>query len=88
MRYHYYKAVFGDLLYKLHYLHGCLAVKGARRLVGEKYLRIVHECASYCYTLHLTARHLIRALVELISQAYLLKRLLCALTAFRFGHSR
>ena len=78
---HYNEPVFGYLLEQIHYLNAGLGVKRARRLVGKQYLGVVDQRSGDSHTLHLTARHLIGLLAELIAETDLLKGDLCTLPA-------
>ncbi len=60
--------VLGDLRQQSHDLHAGCGVEGARRLVGQKDLRVVDECAGDGDALHLPTRQLIRPLVDVIGQ--------------------
>ena len=52
---HDYEPVFCDIFEKLHHLDACVRVKGARRLIRKKDIRIVHKRSCYSDTLHLPA---------------------------------
>ena len=88
MRDHDDEAVLRDLLEEIHDLHGGLGVECAGRFVGEQDLRVIDQGAGDCHTLHLTAGHLVRLLVDLVAEAHLFEHLLCALSALRLGDAR
>ena len=83
MRDHYDKAVARHLAEYVHDLNACCGVERARRLVGKQYVGVVDESARYCHALHLTARHLIGLLAELIAQPHFVQRFLCTIPALR-----
>lgn len=78
MRYHYNKALACDFLYKVHYLDGSVGIERARGFVGKQNFGIVDEGAGDCHPLHLAARKLVGALVQLGAEAYAVERLGCA----------
>ena len=71
--------ILGYLLEYLHDLHACFRIESARRLVGQKNVRVVNKCTGDCNALHLAAGHLVRLLAELIAKPDLLKRFDCTL---------
>lgn len=49
-------------------------VEVSRCLVGKNHGRVVHQRACYRHTLHLSARHLVRLMVETLAQSHSLQR--------------
>ena len=88
MRNHNYKPVAGNFLQQLHYLHACLAVQRARRLVCKHNLGVVYKRAGNCNALRLTARKLVGAGVYFVRKPYLSQRLYRALSAFLLAYAR
>ena len=80
--------VLGDLTKDLHDLHTGNRVQSTRGLVGQKNIRIVDDGAGNGHALHLTARHLVGLLVELISQTHLFQRLCGSSAALGLGDAR
>ena len=81
------QTVLCDFLKQIHDLHARLAVKSARRLVGEEYFRVVHQSSRDRNALHLSARKLRGLFVDMLSQAHLFKRFLCAACPFLFRNA-
>ena len=79
---HNHKAILRHLLQQIHDLHAGFAVKSAGGLIRQQNIRIVNQRTGDGHTLHLTAGHLIGALVKLIAQSHVLQRLLSPLLAF------
>ena len=75
MRDHDDKLILRYLLENVHYLHGCIGVERAGRLVGQEDIRVVDERTCDGDALHLAAGHLVRLLLQLVSKANLLQRL-------------
>ena len=73
MRHHNDKAVVRNLFEKFHYLHARFTVERARRFVGEQNFGVVDKRAGNCDSLHLTARKLVGASVDLIPKPHLFK---------------
>ena len=67
-------------------LKRCARVQVSGGLVCEYYRRVVHQCAGYCHTLHLSSRHLVGLVVEAVAQSDGLKSVHCALVAFGCAH--
>ena len=80
--------VLGDLSEDLHDLHTGNGVQSARGLVGQKNIGVVDDGAGNGHTLHLTARHLVGLLVELIPQTYLFQCLGGPSAALGLGDAR
>ena len=85
---HDYEAVFCHILQQLHDLDARLAVQCAGGLVGQQDVGIVDEGAGDGHALHLAARHLGGALVELVPQAHLPQRLGGTAAALSARHAR
>ena len=68
------KTVLRHLPEKIHDLHAGIAVQRPGGFVRQQDIRIVHERPGDRHPLHLSAGHLVRLLVELISQPHFLKR--------------
>ena len=88
MRYHYNKALACDFLYQVHYLDGSVGIERARGFVGKQNFGIVDEGAGDCHPLHLAARKLVGALVQLGAEAYAVERLGCASLALFGAYAR
>ena len=90
MRDHNDEAVAGNFLEKLHDLYARCRIKRARRLVGKQNIGIVDECSRNRNSLHLSARHLARTLLELIAKSYLGERFFrsCAALCLRDARQR
>ncbi len=77
------KAFFGNFLQQVHDLNTGLAVQCTGGLVRQQDVGIVHQSAGDGDTLHLTAGHLARPLVQLVAQAHLFQCLGGPAAAFR-----
>ena len=82
------QAVLGDLLEQVHDLDGGGGVQGAGGLVGEQDLGVVDEGAGDGHALHLAARQLAGALVQVPAEAHALEGLRRAATALGAAHAR
>ena len=88
MCYHYYQLILGDLFEYLHYLHAGLGIKSTCRLICQQYIGVIYQCTGYGDTLHLPARHLVGAFIELIAKTHLFQRIYCTLPAFCLANTR
>ena len=88
VRHHDDEPVFRDLLQQLHNLHRGIGVQGARRLIRQENIRVVHQGAGNGDTLHLSAGHLVRFLLKLIPETDPAQSLLGTATAFGVRHTR
>ena len=88
VRDHDHEAVFCHILQQLHDLDARLAVQCAGGLVGQQDVGVVDEGAGDGHALHLAARHLSGALVELVSEAHLPQRLGGTAAALSARHAR
>ena len=87
VRHHDDEAVAGHLGQQVHDLDARLGVQGARGLVCQHDLWVVHESAGDGDALHLAAGELSRALVDVLAQAHALERRTRALAALRAAHA-
>ena len=71
---HNHKPVARHLFQKFHHLHAGLAVQRASRLICQKDIRVVHQCACNGHALHLPAGKLVWALVHMFAKAHLFQR--------------
>ena len=83
MRDHHDELVARDFLEKLHHLHARIGIERAGRFVGQQNVRLVYQRAGDGDALHLAARELIGALMQLVSKPDPLERFLRALSALR-----
>ena len=88
VRDHDHEAVFCHILQQLHDLDARLAVQCAGGLVGQQDVGVVDEGAGDGHALHLAARHLGGALVELVPEAHLPQRLGGTAAALSARHAR
>lgn len=72
---------------ELHDLDSGLAIEGSCRLVGEYDGWIGDECSGYGYALLLSSGHLVRKIIDLLSQADLGERFYCTLFSLGFSDS-
>ena len=85
MRDHNDQSLAGYLLHKIHDLHACRGIECSCRFIRKQYLRIVHESAGYRDALALSARKLVRTLVELITQSDFFQSFRRSAPAFGFA---
>ena len=88
VRDHDHEAVFCHILQQLHDLDARLAVQCAGGLVGQQDVGVVDEGAGDGHALHLAARHLGGALVELVPETHLPQRLGGTAAALSARHAR
>ena len=88
MRDHDDQTVACNILEQVHDLHGRRRVQSAGRLVGQHNLGIIDQGAGNGHALHLTARKLARALVNVLAQTDFLQRLARTLAALGMPHAR
>ena len=88
MRDHNDQLVARDLFEDLHDLHARSRIKRTRRLVCQQDLGIVDQRTGNRHTLHLSARHLVGALVDLVAKSHAFKRVNGALASFGLGNAR
>ena len=69
------QAVLADLLQQFHHLDAGLGVQRAGGLVGQDDIGVVDDGPGNGHPLHLAARHLAGALVQLVAQAHLFQGL-------------
>ena len=77
-----------NLLENLHDLNARGRIQGTCRLIREQDIRIVDQRTRDGNTLHLSARHLIGALMDLVTKSYLFERIDRAATALGTGYAR
>ncbi len=65
--------VLSDFLEQVHDLHRGMGIQGTCGFIRQEDLRVVHQCPGNGHTLHLSAGHLCRFLVELILQTHFLQ---------------
>ena len=82
------QAVARHVLEQIHDLHGRRRVQGPGRLVSQHDLGIVDQGTGDGHALHLSARKLARALVNVLAQADFLQRLARTLAALGMPHAR
>ena len=82
------QAVARNVLKQVHDLHGRCRVQGTGRLVCQHDLGVVDQGAGDGHALHLPARKLARALVNVLAQADFLQRLARTLAALGMPHAR
>ena len=88
MRYHNNQALLGDLADQIHDLHAGLRIQSTRRLIGQKDLGVVYECARNRNTLALSARKLVGALIIFSGKTNAVKRILRPSAALISGNAR
>ena len=88
MSYHDNELVLGYLFEYFHDLNACCRIESTCRLICKKNIRIVHKCSCDGNTLHLTARHLVRLFVKLISETDLFKCVHSTLPSLGLGYAR
>ena len=88
MRDHNNQTVARHVLEQVHDLHGRCGIQSAGRLVGQHNLGIVDQSTGDGHALHLSARKLARALVNVLAQADFLQRLARTLAALGMPHAR
>ena len=71
---HDHQPVLRHLTQQVHDLHARVTVKGSGRFVRKQDIRVVHKCPGDRHPLHLSAGHLVRFLVKLLSQPHFLQR--------------
>ena len=71
---HDYKTVFRNLFQKIHDLNTGFRIQSAGGLIRQQNIRVIDQRSCNSHTLHLTAGHLVGALVQLVSQSHVLKR--------------
>ena len=76
------KAVLRHLPEQIHDLYAGIAVQRPGRLIRQQDIRVVHQRPGDRHSLHLSAGHLVRLLVELVSKTNFLQRLHRPLPAF------
>jgi hypothetical protein len=85
---HDHQAVLRDLLEQLHHVLARHGVQGARGLVRQHDVRVVHQGAGDGHALHLPARKLAGPLVDLLPQTNALERLRGAAAPLSLAHAR
>ena len=81
------KAFFGNFLQQVHDLNTGVGIERAGRLIGKQNFRVIDKSAGDGDTLHLTAGHLARPLVELFSKTDLIKCRDCFFAPHLFGNT-
>ena len=81
------QTVLGDLPQDIHDLQACLGIQRTGRLICQNDIGVIHNGTGDSYTLHLSAGHLVRSFMQLISQAHLLQGFLGALFPFVLGNT-
>ena len=87
MSYHDNQLILGDLFEQFHNLDTCFAVQSAGRFVRQEDIRVIDKGTGDSHTLHLTAGHLVRLLVELVAQTHLFEGFLSTFSALGLGHA-
>ena len=88
MCHHNNQTIFGNFFQQIHYLNTCIAVQRPGRFVRQQNIRIVDQGARNGYSLHLTARKLVRTFFYLVAQSNLFQSLSGPLPPFGFSDAR
>ena len=81
------KAFFGNFLQQVHDLNTGVGIERAGRLIGKQNFWVIDKSAGDGDTLHLTAGHLARPLVDLFSKTDLIKCRDCFFAPHLFGNT-
>ena len=84
---HDHQPVIRHLLQQLHDLDTGLAVQGSGWFVRQQNIRVIDQRPSDRHSLHLSAGHLVRLFMQLVSKPHLFQRLRCPLPALRPGNT-
>ena len=70
-----------QLLEEYKNLERCTCIEITGCLIRQNHRRVIHQCTSYGYALHLSTRHLVRLMIQSFAQSYCLQCLYCTLFA-------
>ena len=79
--------VFMQFFQNIHLFHGCFAVQGPGRFIGEDDLRFGYQGTCYGYTLFLSAGQFIGPMMRPFFKTLLVKVFSCHLIPFFSAHS-